>query len=36
MVQILDDDAELVESADGEELYLDYSRKTLGKKISKT
>jgi hypothetical protein len=32
MVQILDDDAELVESIDGKELYLDYSRKTLGKK----
>jgi len=29
-VQILDDSAEFLESEDGEELYLDYSRKVLG------
>jgi hypothetical protein len=29
-VQILDDSAEFLESEDGEEFYLDYSRKVLG------
>lgn len=29
-VQILDDSVELLESEDGEECYLDYSRKVLG------
>ena len=30
LVQILDDNVELLESEDGKELYLDYSRKVLG------
>lgn len=29
-VQILDDSAEFLESADGKNFYLDYSRKVLG------
>ena len=29
-VQILDDDAEFVESKDGEVMHLDHSRQTLG------
>jgi len=29
-VRILDDSAELLESVDGEQFYLDYSRKVLG------
>lgn len=31
-VQILDDSAEFLESADGKKFYLDYSRKVLGHK----